>query len=592
MLVVLRKIYTMLSPQRQKQFIWLTLGMFCMGFVELGLAGTISLLGVALAAPEGLEKVGPLWKLFQLLPSFGVDIPQSIRMLILVLGLVCVATALKNILTATMTYWQGLVSQYVGWDIGVQVFDAYLGAAYVWHTQRNPADLSVHLTWRAYVASFLLGGLQVASQVGIMLFLMVGAFVMAPLVALLLYGVAASVALLVYKAAQRKALEAGEQAAELGVGAGRVALSALHGIREVQIYGQQASFGTHYSSYATATAKANARQNLFPAMPLWFLETTGMTLLFLAVILMATRSESVASITGTLTLMAAICWRMLPALNKIVGGVLQLKTYFSPVQTLLASDLSSPQIVAHVTHTPFAQSLELREISFRYPQAQEDSLDGVSLTIGKGSMVGLVGLSGAGKSTVVGVLTGLLEPRQGTLLVDGKEVKSGPGFLKIGYVPQNPYIIDASLAENVAFCSWGSAPDEERVRECCRMAAMDFLDSLPEDIHTELGDRGMRLSGGQVQRIAIARALYGAPDILLLDEATSALDGAAEAAIQSTILSLRENLTIVVVAHRLSTVQGCDHLYWLDAGKVRKYGSPEKVLPEYEMFLNTHGEDA
>ncbi|MBB5144783.1 ABC transporter ATP-binding protein [Desulfovibrio intestinalis] len=563
-----------------------------MGFVELGLAGTISLLGVALAAPEGLEKVGPLWKLFQLLPSFGVDIPQSIRMLILVLGLVCVATALKNILTATMTYWQGLVSQYVGWDIGVQVFDAYLGAAYVWHTQRNPADLSVHLTWRAYVASFLLGGLQVASQVGIMLFLMVGAFVMAPLVALLLYGVAASVALLVYKAAQRKALEAGEQAAELGVGAGRVALSALHGIREVQIYGQQASFGTHYSSYATATAKANARQNLFPAMPLWFLETTGMTLLFLAVILMATRSESVASITGTLTLMAAICWRMLPALNKIVGGVLQLKTYFSPVQTLLASDLSSPQIVAHVTHTPFAQSLELREISFRYPQAQEDSLDGVSLTIGKGSMVGLVGLSGAGKSTVVGVLTGLLEPRQGTLLVDGKEVKSGPGFLKIGYVPQNPYIIDASLAENVAFCSWGSAPDEERVRECCRMAAMDFLDSLPEDIHTELGDRGMRLSGGQVQRIAIARALYGAPDILLLDEATSALDGAAEAAIQSTILSLRENLTIVVVAHRLSTVQGCDHLYWLDAGKVRKYGSPEKVLPEYEMFLNTHGEDA
>lgn len=228
MFAVLRKIYAMLSPLRQKQFIWLTLGMFCMGFVELGLAGTISLLGVALAAPEGLEKVGPLWKLFQLLPSFGVDIPQSIRMLILVLGLVCVATALKNILTATMTYWQGLVSQYVGWDIGVQVFDAYLDAPYVWHTQHNPADLSVHLTWRAYVASFLLGGLQVASQAGIMLFLMVGAFVMAPLVALLLYGVAASVALLVYKAAQRKALTPLAAHAGVllpGVGNARCALS-------------------------------------------------------------------------------------------------------------------------------------------------------------------------------------------------------------------------------------------------------------------------------------------------------------------------------------------------------------------------------
>lgn len=464
MFEVLRKIYALLSPKRQKQFVWLSLGMFVMGFVELGLAGTISLLGVALAAPEGLEKIGPLWKFYQMLPGIGEDIPQSIRMLILVLGLVCVATALKNILTATMTYWQGLVSQRVGWDIGEQVFDAYLSAPYVWHTGHNPADLSVHLTWRAYVASFLLGGLQVVSQAGIMLFLMVGAFVMAPLVALLLYGVAASVALLVYKAAQRKALDAGEQAAELGVDAGRVALSALQGIREVQIYGQQAAFSTHFSSYATAISKANARQILYPAMPLWFLETTGMSLLFLAVILMATRNESVASITGTLTLMAAICWRMLPALNKIVGGVLQLKTYFSPVQSLLANDLSSPQIVAHATHTPFTQSLELRHVSFRYPQALENSLDNVSLTIGKGSMVGLIGLSGAGKSTVVGVLTGLLEPRNGMLVVDGTEVKPAPEFLKIGYVPQNPYIIDASLAENVAFCTWGSAPDEDRVR--------------------------------------------------------------------------------------------------------------------------------
>lgn len=592
MFYVLRKIYAMLSPQRQKQLIWLALGMFVLAFVELGLAGTISLLGVALAAPEGLEKIGPLWKIFQMLPTFGEGIPQSIRMLILVLGLVCVATAIKNILTAGMTYWQGLVSQTVGWDIGVKIFDAYLYAPYVWHTQHNPADLSVHLTWRAQISLFFLGGLQVASQTGIMFFLMLGAFIMAPLESLLLYGVAACVALLVYKAAQRKALEAGEQAAVLGVDAGRVALSALQGIREVQIYGQQTAFSTHYSSYSTNTAKANARQAVFPAMPLWFLETTGMALLLLAVVLMAARNESVASVTGTLTLMAAVCWRMLPALNKIVSGVLQLKTFFSPVQSLLVNDLGSPRISVHTAHIPFTQNLELREVSFRYPQAQDDSLGSVSLTISKGSMVGLIGLSGAGKSTVVGVLTGLLEPRQGKLVVDGKEVKPAPEFLKIGYVPQNPYIIDASLAENVAFCTWGSAPDEDRVRECCRMAAMDFLDSLPEGIHTELGDRGVRLSGGQVQRIAIARALYGAPDILLLDEATSALDGAAESAIQSTIHNLRENLTIVVVAHRLSTVQGCDQLYWLDGGKVRRYGSPEDVLPEYEVFLKACGEES
>lgn len=588
---VLRKIYAMLSPQRQKQLIWLAVGMFTLAFVELGLAGTISLLGVALAAPEGLEKIGPLWKIFQMLPPFGEGIPQGIRMLILVLGLVCVATVLKNILTAGMTYWQGVMSQIVGWDICEQVFDTYLYAPYVWHTQHNAADLSVHLTWRLYISNFFLGGLQVASQTGIMLFLMLGAFIMAPLESLLLYGVAACVALLVYKAAQRKALEAGEQAAELGVDVGRVALSALHGIREVQIYGQQGAFANHFASYANPIARATARQNLFPAMPLWFLETTGMTLLFLAVILMAARNQSVASITGTLTLMAAVCWRMLPALNKIVSGVLLLKTSFSPVQSLIVNNTDSLRINVHATHTPFERSLELRDVSFRYPHAQDDSLANINLTINKGDMVGLIGLSGAGKSTVVGLLTGLLEPRKGLLLVDGKEVKPAPEFLKIGYVPQNPYIIDASLAENVAFSTWGSAPDEDRVRECCRMAAMDFLDSLPEGIHTELGDRGVRLSGGQVQRIAIARALYGAPDILLLDEATSALDGAAESAIQSTIQNLRENLTIVVVAHRLSTVQGCDQLYWLDGGEVRRFGSPDEVLNEYQVYLRAFGED-
>ena len=197
-------------------------------------------------------------------------------------------------------------------------------------------------------------------------------------------------------------------------------------------------------------------------------------------------------------------------------------------------------------------------------------------------MVGLVGLSGSGKSTLTSLITGLLRPQQGHLCLDGTPWDTATERLNIGYVPQNLYLLDATLAENVAFSHWGEPVDEERVRECCRMAAMDFVDDLPEGIHTPLGERGVRLSGGQIQRVGIARALYDRPELLIFDEATSALDGATERAIQSTIERLRQHVTLVVVAHRLSTVEKCDLLYWINRGNVEMRGLPVTVLSEYQ----------
>lgn len=586
MLSLLQKIYTLLPRSRKRQLLLLAFGMIVMSFIELCLTGAISLLGVALAEPASLEKIKLLWKFFQLLPVFGESMPASIRMLILVLSMVCIATVFKNIFTAFTTYWQNLLSQRISWDMGKIIFDNYLYAPYIWHTQMSPVDLSGYLAWRAYVAQFFMGALQLASQLTIMCFLMAGAFTIAPMVSALLYGVTAFIALLIYKTSQHRARELGEELAQLGIGVGRVIHFGLHGIREVQIYEQQKAFNKHFSFFAEPTTQGSAKQSLYIPLPQWILETTGMGLLLAAILILAQRGESVASITGTLTLMAAISWRLLPALNKIVGGVLQLKSSINPVQILFSNFIKLPRLEMKNTRRPFSHAVDLRDVSFRYPEATSDALQNVNLSITKGNMVGIIGLSGAGKSTLVGILTGLLKADAGKVLVDGQEVKPCPGFLRIGYVPQSPYIIDASLAENVAFCDWGRKPDEEKVLRCCKMAAIDFLDELPKSLHTVLGDRGMRLSGGQVQRVAIARALYCEPDILLFDEATSALDGAAEASIQNTILNLRKDMTIVIVAHRLSTIQGCDVLYWLQNGKVKRYGPSEEVLVEYENFLS------
>lgn len=584
----LKDVYALLPKDRQRQLIGLGLAMFVMGFIELGLAGAISLLGVALADPSSLEKIRLLGVVFKLLPPLVEGISPQIHMLIGVLVLVCIATIVKNIALAIMTYWQGVVAHRVGWDISVKIFDNYVSAPYTWHTQENPGELANYLEWRISVSNFFLGVLQAISQAGIMLFLMLGAFIIAPMVSLLLYGVSGGAAYAIYKFTQRKARDAGAAIAELSVGRSRVAHAALHGIREVQIYNQQNSFTNSYLKFADPTVKASAMQSIYPPMPHWWLESTGMFLLLCAVMLMVTRGESVGAITGTLTLMAAVSWRLLPALNKTVGGVLLMKSHVASTAWLLQKYLVLPRVTKLKEPCSFSKSFELRKITFFYPEQVDPALQDVDISVPKGSMVGLIGLSGAGKSTVVGILTGLLTPSSGEICIDNERVQVGPGFLKLGYVPQSPYIIDATLAENVAFADWAEQVDEKRVLQCCRMAAMDFLDDLPNGIHTVLGDRGVRLSGGQVQRVAIARALYGKPDILLFDEATSALDGAAETSIQNTILSLRNDMTVVVVAHRLSTVESCDSLYWMQHGQVFKSGSTKDVLPEYEKFLQEH----
>ncbi len=581
---ILKHTYVILPYTHKRQLLWVGCVMLLVGFFEIALAGVISLLGVALASPESLQELPFLGKVFVDLAAQS-SAPPVVTMLVAVLCLVGGATVCKNIATAYMTYRQAHVSQMIAWGVGLHVFKKYLYAPYIWYTQQNLGELGGYLGWRTHISSLWLSVLTATTQISIMLFLLISSFVLAPLPSLLLFGVCCSLAVLIYKLTQKKVRELGDQNAKMGVEAGKVTHYALQGMREVHIYNQREPFYDEYSSYAEPLTSIAARQSVYSPLPQWVLESMGLILLLGAVLLMQWQGESVAAITGTLTLMAGISWRLLPAMNKFVGATLGMKACFSPAEKLVQKLLIIPQEKPAQVAVPFTRDLQLDCVGFSYPKTEKKALANITLSISKGSMIGLVGLSGAGKSTLVGVLTGLLPLSQGVFLVDGEAVMPSPGFLNIGYVPQAPYIMDASLAENVAFADWGKDIDEERVLECCRMAAITFLNDLPEGIHTRLGDRGVRLSGGQVQRVAIARALYNKPDMLLFDEATSALDGAAEAGIQKTILSLREKLTIVIVAHRLSTVEGCDRVYWLHEGEMKSACKNGSELDEYKNFL-------
>jgi len=302
---------------------------------------------------------------------------------------------------------------------------------------------------------------------------------------------------------------------------------------------------------------------------------------------------SSAVITGTIALLAVTAWRVLPGLSRIVQSLSKLRRSFPYVRQQLdyineieKNTNKLRNVPANINiNTFFSKNIRLNNVSFTYTKDRNFSLKNIDIEILKGSSVGVIGSSGSGKSTFVDILIGLLEPQKGSLTVDGKLVNSSnisKWLCCIGYVPQKPYIHDGTIAQNVAF-SWAGTEDEKlRVLEACRLASMDFMHEFSGGINTNIGERGMRLSGGQGQRIAIARALYKNPDIIVFDEATSALDSATEGSILKTIYKLIDlKTTTIIVAHRLSTVKKCDSVVWIEDGEIIMQGSPEVVIEEY-----------
>ncbi|MFM9123410.1 MAG: ABC transporter ATP-binding protein, partial [Actinomycetota bacterium] len=243
--------------------------------------------------------------------------------------------------------------------------------------------------------------------------------------------------------------------------------------------------------------------------------------------------------------------------------------------------LDAPDLGNHVKNSPFANSLELHDVSFQYPTAARASLQNVSLVVRRGEAVGFVGPSGAGKSTLVDVILGLFAPTAGEVRVDGHNIQENLRNWQnqIGYVPQSIYLTDDTLRRNVAFGLSDENIDDKLVGEAIRLAQLDaFVESLPDRLETVVGERGVRLSGGQRQRIGIARALYHNPSVLVLDEATSSLDTPTEHGVMQAVQALQGTKTVIIVAHRLSTVEYCDRLYRIEDSRITEEGTFAEVV--------------
>ena len=353
------------------------------------------------------------------------------------------------------------------------------------------------------------------------------------------------------------------------------------GVKDVKILGQETNFTNEYNEHLIGNARVNQRFAIAQAFPRFGLEVLAVFGLAVMVSTMALSNTKIDDILPVLGLFGATAFRLIPAVNRTINGLQNIKIS-RPFVNDLYNDLSLgiPSSDLASVNSPLVNSMKVDAISFKYESATDFAVAELDVEIFNGEAVGIIGPSGSGKSTLVDILLGLLEPTSGRVLVDGNDIHDNlRGWQdQIGYVPQSIFLTDDTLRRNVAFGLPKGEIDEVAVEAAIRSAQLeDFVASLPAGLDTIVGERGVRLSGGQRQRIGIARALYNNPNVLVLDEATSSLDTETEHGVMQAVQALQGEKTVIIVAHRLSTVEYCDRLYRLENARIVDKGTFSEV---------------
>ena len=372
----------------------------------------------------------------------------------------------------------------------------------------------------------------------------------------------------------------------------RIVNHSLGGLKETRVIGCEAYFQQQIERQAEIMANASSRFSTFQKVPRVFVETC--LILFLIVFVSVSQllfGQNIQELTSILAVFAVASMRLIPVASQLVQAMSQMQNRSFTVTQLYAdlkeidqqkiapSDLSSSKDWV----MSFKDRVKIKDITYSYPDTSDPAIAKISLDLIKGQSIALIGKSGAGKTTLVDVLLGLLQPEEGDICVDGHSIYNNLRSWQnlIGYIPQSIFLIDDTIEKNIAFGVPDRLIDPDRVRQAIKAAQLEeLIRQMPEGIDTVVGERGIRLSGGQRQRIGIARALYHKREILVLDEATSALDNETEKLVSEAIASLVGTKTLIIIAHRLSTVEHCDRIYLLEKGRIVRSGSYQEVVLE------------
>ena len=572
----LRKLWALVPPNMRFQTIWQVLLMIVGSVLEMiGIALIMPIVTVITDSTNGTNNsiLKPVY--------VRLGILKSTDIVVFVLLLLAFVFAVKSVFSVYLNWAQIDFGRRIEQDISSKLFQSFMNRPYLFHLQRNSADL-------IYSINSEVG--QFSGAIVLILSVLSETLIVAALGVLVLYtNLWASistllmllVAAIIYNRVVRRQLnslavtlkkESPKKIQYVSQGFG--------GIKDVTVLGLSESFTTQFDKQNFLLGKTASRYGLLTKVPAIWIEFVAVLGLVVTILVMLTQETDPRRIAPVLGLLTAVSFRFVPSTNRLIVATNRLRVVRPAIDSIYNEVQSSSDRIKLVHLGAFKSQIEMRNLSFSYPNTTMPSLQNTNVVVRKGETVGFIGPSGAGKSTLVDVILGLLPPSSGELLIDGIDMyKNNLEWQStIGYVAQSIYLIDDTIRRNVAFGIAEHEIDESALERALRSAQLwDFVDGLPEKTHTIVGERGVRVSGGQRQRIGIARALYHEPQVLVLDEATSSLDIETETEVMSAIRALHGFKTILIVAHRLSTVQHCDRVYKIEDATIVGEGTLEEL---------------
>jgi ABC-type multidrug transport system fused ATPase/permease subunit len=579
----------LLGPTARVRIAMIFAGSLAVSLLEvIGLLTIIPLVQLISSTDDSTGLLGKIESYF--------DYPSRSKLALILSSMVMGAFIAKAVFVVLFRWWSnGFV---LGQEArtGTQLLERYMHAPYWLHLERNTAEFLRTLgdsTSQAY-SGFVMAAVSFGSEAVVAIVIVIVLITVQPLAALAVSVYFIIAGFLYMKLIAKRSTEVGRVLSEQSMKSIKTANQALGSVKEVKIRNRQSYFVEQYSEARLETARAKRISSFLTELPKYVLEVifiTGVGLLSLTVVARSTSKD----VLGLLALFVAAGFRLLPSLVKMMSSYSQTRTGRVGFNLVVADILAFPEIRPdqdvefNPRSLPLEHTLGVNGVSFAYGEGMPFVLSDVSFSVAAGESIGVVGASGAGKSTLVDLLLGLHLPDTGSITADGVDITTNmPGWQsKIGLVPQDVYILDDSLMANIAFGIPDEEVDQEILKHVIEQAQLtQFVESLPEGIHSKVGERGLRISGGQRQRIGVARSLYSQPSLLILDEATSALDNETELKISETIQALHGSLTMIVVAHRLSTIRNCDRILFLVKGDVRAIGTFDELVQTDPDFAN------
>ena len=579
----LQKILHLMGPERHR--------VLRMVFLFLLVSG-LDLIGLGLIVPYfylimGMATDGSV--LIELLGRLGLQDAGREQLMLYMGGIMVCVFLIKTVLGLWGNYSILLFSQDQQIRLKSILMDAYQSMPYTEYLRRNSVEYihSIQSLTSTYANSAVVPLLKIASDgivaVAILCFLAWKNFAAFALMTLVFGAVISA-----YHWLFRGRLKSyGQQVNHIARQVGKTVRESMDGFKEIRILGKETYFHNEVAKGAHAYAKAFVHTQLITTAPRYLLELLLISFVALLVWITVVLGRDLQTLSPVLALFGMAALRLLPMINSLSSGLLSLRfaqnsvaQLHADLQRISGSCLTEPRAVPK-SQLPDFRSLRLEQVGFHYAGSKTAALDGISMEIHAGESIGLIGTSGSGKTTLVDVLLGLLEPQRGVIRYNDQSLRGNLPLWRhqVAYLPQQVFLIDDTLSANVALGERPERVDQRRLHQALSSARLDeLMEHLPQGINTLLGERGVRLSGGQRQRIAIARAFYYGRDVLVMDEATSALDNETEQEIVEEIQKLKGKKTMIVIAHRLTTVRHCDRIYRLEKGAIVECGTPEEML--------------